>query len=152
VLIVLVIIGIATTAVSVSAFSSGDARALRQDAQRLAQLLPVAQAEARQGGSMVIWNYDSQGYGFARVAPDLFLPNGLSRQAGPALAMGFTDASPLRQREWTSDNAVEVRVEPAAATTFNTEWISGPLAIELDDGLTTVRIVRLGNGHYQVVP
>lgn len=152
VLIVLVIIGIATATVSIAAFSGSDTRSLHQDAYRLTQLFALAQIEARNGGSLVVWTYDSQGYGFSRIARDQFLPTGLARQAGPVLATEFDPASALRKRHWTSDNAITVRVSPATATTFNTEWVSGPLAVELDDGTHTVRIVRQGNGQYQVVP
>ncbi len=152
VLIVLVIIGIATATVSVSAFSSSNAVDLRRDAQRLAQLFSVAQAEARKAGSLVVWEYDQHGYGFARAQRDLFLPTGLARQAGPLMLMGFADGGTLRYREWASDNAIEVRVEPLASNVFNDEWISGPMAVELSDGLNNVRIERLGNGQYQVLP
>lgn len=152
VLIVLVVIGIATSTISVSAFSGGDARALRQDAQRLAQLFAVAQAEARKDSGLVAWEYNSRGYGFARVSRDIFLPAGMARQSGPVLARRFADGSPLRPRSWTSDNAIGVRVDPAGQTVFNAEWISGPLAVELDDGRNTVRIVRSGNGQYEVLP
>ncbi|MGB6105971.1 MAG: prepilin-type N-terminal cleavage/methylation domain-containing protein [Pusillimonas sp.] len=149
VLIVLVIIGIATATVSVAAFSGSDSRALRTDAQRLAQLFSLAQAEARKTGNPIIWEYDSQGYTFAQAPRNLFLPTGLARQAGPALAMGFSGA--LRARDWTPDNAIEVHIEPFAANVFDTEWISGPLAVELRDGINTVRIERLGNGQYRVL-
>lgn len=152
VLIVLVIIGIATATVSVSALSGGDAHALRQDALRLAQLFSVAQSEARKGGSPIIWEYDTQGYRFARAPRTQFLPAHAPQQTAPALAQEFAGASSLRPRPWTPDNAIEVRIEPSAANVFNTEWISGPLAVELDDGLNTVRIVRSGNGQYQVLP
>jgi general secretion pathway protein H len=152
VLIVLVIIGIASATISLSAFSGGDARALRQDAERLTLLFSAAQAEARKGGSPVIWEYDTQGYGFARAPHELFLPAGMANQTGRALAKGFTDTSPLRPRSWTSDHDIKVHIDPAAANVFNTEWISGPLAVELDDGLNTVRIVRAGNGQYRVLP
>lgn len=152
VLIVLAIIGIATATVSISAFSGGDTRALRQDAQRLTLLFSVAQAEARKGGSPIIWEYGTQGYGFARAPRDTFMPSGMARQNGPAQAKGFTDASSLRPRSWTHDHAIEVHIDPPAANVFNTEWISGPLAVELHDGLNTVRIVRSGNGQYQVQP
>src|SRR5690554_4844726 len=94
VLIVLAIIGIATAAVGVSAFSDGDARALRQDALRLTQLFSVAQAEARNGGSPVIWEYDSGGYGFLHAPRDLFLPGGMARQTGSALSKRFDGAGP----------------------------------------------------------
>lgn len=152
VLIVLAIVGIATATVSISAFSGGDARALRQDAQRLTLLFSVAQAEAHNGGSPITWEYDTQGYGFSRAARDPFPPTHRTRQAGHVRPSGFTDASPLRPRPWTPDHAIEVRVDPPAANVFTSEWISGPLAVELHDGLNTIRIVRSGNGQYQVQP
>src|SRR5690606_38825147 len=65
VLMVLLIIGIATTTVSGAAFTRSDARKLRLDANRLAQLFAVAQAQARTAGRPVVWIYDTQGYRFA---------------------------------------------------------------------------------------
>jgi len=149
---VLAIIGIATATVSISAFQSKDEHALREDAVRLTQLFAVAQAEARKGGSPVVWKYDTRGYGFARAPRDLFLPMGLARQAGPIQVEDFGGNTPLRRRSWSSDNAIEVRVDPPAANLFNTEWISGPRAVDLSDGLNTIHIVRAGNGQYQVRP
>ncbi len=125
---------------------------LREDAVRLTQLFAVAQAEARKGGSPVIWKYDSQGYGFARVPRDLFLPTGMARRTGPVRVQDFAENTPLRRRGWSSDNAIEVTVDPPAANLFNTEWISGPLAVNLSDGRNTVHIVRAGNGQYRVQP
>lgn len=151
-LVVLTIIGIATATVSVSAFSAGDGRALREDAIRLTHLFAVAQAEARRTGSPVIWHYDTEGYGFSRAPRELFLPAGMARQLGPVSAIAFGDASSLRPRSWAVDNAVQVDVQPPATNVFNTEWISGPSAIELNDGTNTVRIRRSGNGQYRVLP
>jgi general secretion pathway protein H len=152
VLIVLLIIGVASTAVSISAFSDTDARTLRRDAVHLTQLFAVAQAEARKGSSAVIWVYDSEGYGFARAPRNLFQPTGMTRQTDPGLAESFDETGSLRRRSWTSDNALEIRLEPSTANMFNPEWISGPLAVELHDGQNKVRIVRSGNGQYQVLP
>jgi len=149
-LIVLAIIGIATATISVQAFPDGDARALRQDAQRLAQLFAAAQAEARRDGNPIAWEYDAQGYGFVHAPRALFLPTGMARQAGPARAERFAEASPLRPRLWISGNAIEVRVDPPSANLFNAEWASGPVAVELHDGSHTVRIVRSGTGQYLV--
>src|SRR3546814_3651818 len=112
---VLAIIGIATASISVQAFPDGDARALRQDARRPAQLFAAAQAEARRDGSPIAWQYDGQGYEFVHEPRNLFLPTGLARQAGPARAERFAEASPLRPRAWISDNAIEVRLEPPSA-------------------------------------
>src|SRR3546814_4382656 len=49
-MVVLLIIGIATTMAGVSAFGNNSARTLRQDASRLAHLFTAAQAEARASG------------------------------------------------------------------------------------------------------
>ncbi|MBO9355428.1 type II secretion system protein GspH [Bordetella petrii] len=149
-LVVLAIIGIATATIGVQAFPDSDARALRQDARRLAQLFAAAQAEARRDGSAIAWQYDGQGYAFVHEPRNLFLPTGLARQTGPARAERFADASPLRPRAWISDNAIEVRIEPPSANLFNAEWASGPAAVELHDGSHTVRIVRSGAGRYLV--
>lgn len=151
VLVVLAIIGIATATISVGAFSDNDSRKLHQDAARLAQLFTVAQAEARKGGSPIVWEYDKRGYAFARAPRALLVP-GTARPAGPAQALEFSGDSPLRPRPWTPDDVIDVRIEPASANVFNAEWISGPLAVELSDGLHTIRIVRSGNGQYQVQP
>lgn len=152
VLIVLLIIGIASTAVGISAFSGGGTRALRQDALRLTQLFSVAQAEARKTGRPIVWQYDVDGYRFARAPRDMFVPTGMAKRGGIASAEGFEGASSLHPRSWTHAHAIQVRIDPPTANVFNTEWISGPLAIELHDGQNTVRIVRSGNGQYQVLP
>src|SRR3546814_4204672 len=107
VLMVLLIIGIATTTVSIAAFSSSDARKLRQDAERLAQLFSVAQAQARTAGSPIVWIYDTQGYRFTQSPHELFLPAGLARQVGAAQSLDFSSSSPLRPRSWTPDNRSE---------------------------------------------
>lgn len=138
VLIVLTIVGIATGLAGVTAFSDGDARALRQDAERLAQLFALAQAEARQGGTPVVWEYDSHGYRFARAPRHRLLPVGvLDRSARPSTP-DITKAGSLRPRPWTSERAVQVGVHPPAANVFNTEWISGPSMIELQDRKSVV--------------
>ena len=151
-LVVLAIIGIATATISVQAFPDGDARALRQDARRLAQLFAAAQAEARRDGGPIAWEYDGQGFAFVHEPHNLFLPTGMARQAGPARAERFAGTSPLRPRAWISANAIDVRVEPPSAHLFTAEWASGPAAVELQDGLHAVRIVRSGAGHYRVQP
>ncbi|MCC2595584.1 prepilin-type N-terminal cleavage/methylation domain-containing protein [Pusillimonas sp. MFBS29] len=152
VLIVLLIIGIATTTISVAAFSDTDSLALRKDGQRLAQLFTLAQSEARRAGSPVIWLHDQQGYRFVQAPRKLFLPAGMNREQGLLQATDFPDSSPLRPRDWTPDNAIEVSVHPQGAAEFNTEWISGPQVVELHDGTHTVRLVRQGNGQYEALP
>jgi general secretion pathway protein H len=152
VLIVLTIIGIATAFAGVSAFSDQDARALRQDAARLAQLFSLAQAEARQGGSAILWRYDGEGYDFVRVPRQRLLPVGVLGHDGHGSAHDTTRSGSLRPRAWTTDRVVEVKIDPPATNVFNTEWISGPLMVELQDGLNTVRLLRSGSGHYEVLP
>ncbi|NYT23192.1 prepilin-type N-terminal cleavage/methylation domain-containing protein [Alcaligenaceae bacterium] len=152
VLIVLAIIGIVTGTVSLGVRAAGDAQGLRDDARRLAQLFTVAQAEARSAGRPVIWEYDDAGYGFRQAPRALLLPAALTRHAGATAAREFGADSPLRTRSWTSGRPVEVRVHPVAANVFHNEWVSGPQAIELHDGLNTARLLRSGNGQYRVLP
>lgn len=152
VLIVLVIVGIAAGAVSVSALSDTDGRALRQDATRLALLFSVAQAEARKSGNAVVWEYGIEGYAFAHAPRRLFRPSALTRLSEPAPAVAYECDSPLRPRAWSTDKAVQVQVQPPGAQVFQSEWISGPASVELRDGTNTIRITRAGAGHYEVQP
>jgi len=152
VLIVLAIIGIITGTVSLGLRSTGDASALRDDARRLAQLFGVAQAEARNAGRPVIWEYNDTGYGFRQAPRALRLPAALARHAGATAARKFDRTTPLRTRDWVSERPVQVRVHPAASNVFHNEWVSGPHAVELNDGLNVVRLLRSGTGQYWVQP
>lgn len=153
VLIVLAIIGIVTGTIGLGIRSSRDARHLHEDAQRLAQLFPMAQAEARRSGSPIAWEYDETGYRFTRAPRALLLPSALVQQAGTLAAFGvFADAGPLRARGWSSSRDVDIRMHPPGGNVFHGEWLSGPRVVELRDGLNTVRLQRGNAGLYEVTP
>ncbi len=64
-MVVLVIIGIASAAISLS-IKPDPLQLLRKDAERVAQLLQVAQAEARADGRPIVWLSDGKGFRFSR--------------------------------------------------------------------------------------
>ena len=150
-MVVLLIIGIATTMVSVSAFGN-NARALRQDAIRLAHLFTAAQAEARASGQPIAWTYDGQGYHFVRLPRRLMLPARMAMRAQPVHDTAIGADTALRPREWITPGAMAVRIEPAIDIVFGADWIPGPLQMELKAGGNVVRLSRLGSGRFVVAP
>ncbi len=66
-MVVLVIVGIATAAISLSA-RPDPTGLLRQDAARLARLLEIAQGEARVRGTPILWQPSAKGYRFSPQA------------------------------------------------------------------------------------
>lgn len=151
-MIVLVIIGIATTMASVSAFGQNGGRALRQDAVRLAHLFTAAQAEARASGQGIVWTYDDKGYHFSRMPRRLILPARMAARAHPARDTAIAADSALRRRAWISSATVAVRIDPAMGIVFGTDWIPGPLQMELEADGHVVRLARLGSGRFVVAP
>lgn len=151
-MIVLVIIGIATTMASVSAFGNNSARALRQDAMRLAHLFTAAQVEARASGQPIAWAHNGEGYQFSRLPRRLILPARMAARAHQPVDTAITGDSALRPREWISSTSVAVRVEPDVGLVFGPDWIPGPLQMELESEGQVVRISRMGNGRFVVEP
>lgn len=151
-MVVLLIIGIATAMASVSAFGDNSARALRQDAIRLAHLFTAAQAEARASGRPIAWTYDGDGYHFARLPRRLMLPARMAMRAQPVRDTAIGDGTALRPRDWISSDAIAVRIEPDIDIVFGPDWIPGPLQMELQAAGNAVRLSRLGNGRYVVDP
>lgn len=148
---VLLIIGVATAMASVSAFGDNGARALRQDAMRLAQLFTVAQAEARASGQAIAWEHDSEGYYFLLLPRRLMLPARMAARASQAGYVAIASDSPLRARAWEA-GPIAVRIDPAGDLIFGADWITGPLEVQLDAGGQTVRLSRLGSGRFVVNP
>lgn len=131
-MVVLVIVGIASAAVSLS-IKPDPAKLLRQDAERLAQLLQLAQTEARADGRPITWRGDAKGFGFSR-RPDQGA--GLDR---------FKEDPQLRPRRWQTPS-MEVRVEPRQRVVLNAEWIGAPLQIRLSDGQNSFTVQRSAAG------
>ncbi|MBV6274013.1 prepilin-type N-terminal cleavage/methylation domain-containing protein [Alcaligenaceae bacterium CGII-47] len=151
-MVVLLIIGIATALASVSMLGDSPAKALRQDAQRLAQLFMIAQNEARASARNIVWRHHATGYTFTHLPRRLSLPAHQAARARAAPAPALDPNRPLRARDWLSRNPVIVSIEPASDLVFDMDWVHGPLAITLASGGQTVRLSRMGDGHFVVLP
>ncbi|WP_210639103.1 MULTISPECIES: type II secretion system minor pseudopilin GspH [unclassified Pseudomonas] len=135
-MVVLVIIGIASAAVSLS-IKPDPLKLLRQDAERLTQLLQLAQSEARSDGRPITWRWDAKGFAFTRRNDH---GAGLDR---------FKDDPQLHSRRWQSPS-MEVRVEPRQRVVLNAEWIGEPLRIRLSDGQNSLNVQRNATGRMQI--
>lgn len=135
-MVVLVIIGIASAAVSLS-IKPDPLKLLREDAARLAQLLQLAQAEARSDGRPITWRWDAKGFAFTR-----------RNDRGAGLDR-FKDDPQLRPRRWQSPS-MEIRVEPRQRVVLNAEWLGEPLQIRLSDGQNSLTVQRSAAGRVQV--
>jgi general secretion pathway protein H len=135
-MVVLVIIGIASAAISLS-IKPDPLQLLRKDAERVAQLLQVAQAEARADGRAIVWLSDAKGFRFSR------------RGDGGKGFDHFAQDQQLRPRAWQSPK-IDVRVEPKQRVVLNAEWINPPLQLTLSDGLNRLSVVRDGAGRISI--
>ena len=131
-MVVLVIIGIASAAISLS-IKPDPLQLLRKDAERVAQLLQVAQAEARADGRPIVWVSDAKGFRFSRRS-----------DSGKGFDH-FAQDPQLRPRQWQSPK-LEVRVEPRQKVVLNAEWINPPLQLTLSDGFNRLGVLRDGAG------
>lgn len=136
-MVVLVIVGILSAAISLSIKPAPQER-LRKDAQRLVQLLQIAQAEARADGRPISWQADGRGFRFSRL-----------NDAGTGTEH-FAEDPQLRPRQWDSA-PVKVRASPGVQLVLNSEWITTPWQVELSDGRHRVSIRRSATGQMQVV-
>lgn len=135
-MVVLVIIGIASAAVSLS-IRPDPLKLLREDAERLAQLLQLAQTEARADGRPITWRADAKGFGFSRRADQ---GTGLDR---------FKDDPHLHPRRWQS-SPMEIDTAPGPRVVLSAEWIAEPMQIRLSDGLNSLTVQRSAAGRIQV--
>lgn len=146
VMVVLVIIGIASAAVSLSV-PPDPAAALRQDARELALRLAAAQQEVRLDGRVIAWAPRRDGYEFSRgtwtarpgsVVPAVTTAGELDRFAGD-------DA--LRPRRW---RAGAVDVVPAVPLLLTSEWVGTEQVIELRHDGRAIAVTRDASGAYSV--
>jgi len=126
-MVVIVIIGIASAAISLS-IRPDPTRLMREDAQRLAQLLEAAQSEVHLDGRPIILRANSEGYRFIRSRGETFANDPL-----------------LRPQQWRS-RPLQVRVEPNKDVRIDAEWIGEPLKIQLSDGRNQVELTRSATG------
>lgn len=129
-MVVLVIVGIASAAISLS-IRPDPAKALREDADRLAQLLQVAQSEVQADGRVIEWQADRDGYRFVR--------------AGKVLE----DDALLRPRPWQA-SAVAVRRTPDRPVRLDPEWIGEALTLRLVSGQQQIEVHRAAGGRVEV--
>lgn len=146
VMIVLVIMGIATAAISLSA-APDPAEPLRLDARELALRLATAQREVRIDGRVIAWEAQGDGYQFVRGtwthAPGSLVP--MLSTAGELDRFVHDDT--LRPRQW---RAGVVEVAPANPLLLTSEWIGTPLSLELRSGPHTALVVRDATGGFRV--
>ncbi len=136
-MVVLVIIGIASAAVGLS-LKPDPLQPLRKDAERLVQVLQVAQAEARADGRPITWQPTAKGFAFSRRTPS---GDAIDDLRGDAL---------LRPRAWETPG-LHVRIEPGQRLILNAEWITPPLRLVLSDGRHTLGVERSAAGQLRVV-
>ena len=134
-MVVLVIIGIASAAISLTI--KPDPLHLRKDAERLSQLLQVAQAEAHADGRPITWRADAKGFRFNRRSDD-----GVHVES-------FQGDSQLRPRLWES-TPMQINIEPRQTLVLNAEWISPPLRVVLSDGQHSLSLQRDAAGLMRV--
>ncbi|NVZ21829.1 GspH/FimT family pseudopilin [Pseudomonas costantinii] len=136
-MVVLVIIGIASAAISLT-IKPDPLHLLRKDADRLSQLLQVAQAEARADGRPITLRTDAKGFGFNRRSED-----GLGIET-------FKADAQLRPRAWDS-TPMQVTIEPRQTLVLNAEWINPALRVVLSDGQHSLSLQRDAAGLMRVV-
>lgn len=129
-MVVLVIVGIASAAISLS-IRPDPAKHLRADGERLARLLELAQSEAQVGGQPLRWEHDRAGYRF--VGAD-----------GQVLEEG-----PLKPRRWQAET-VTVQAEPKGAVWLDGEWVGAPLSLRLRSANLSVEVLRNATGALRV--
>ena len=135
-MVVLVIIGIASAAISLS-IKPDPLQLLRKDANRVVQMLQIAQAEARADGRPITWLADAKGFRFSRRNDQ---DKGFDH---------FNNDPQLRPRPWQTPG-MEVRVEPRQKVVLNAEWINPPLQLKLSDGLNSISVQRNATGQVSV--
>lgn len=131
-MVVLVIIGIASAAISLS-IKPDPLHLLRKDAARVAQLLQVAQAEARADGRPITWRADAKGFRFSR-----------RNDSGQGVDH-FSNDPQLKPRPWETPG-MQVRQK----IVLNAEWINPPLQLTLSDGLNSIAVQRSAAGQVSV--
>lgn len=135
-MVVLVIIGIASAAISLS-IKPDPLHLLRKDAARVAQLLQIAQAEARSDGRPITWQATAKGYRFSRRS-----------DSGQGFEH-FANDPQLRPRPWQTPG-LTVQVEPRRKLVLDAEWVSPALQLSFSDGINRISVLRSAAGQVSV--
>lgn len=113
-------------------------RALRFEADRLAQLLALAREEAQVRGAPIRFEYDDQGYRFAILRDREWRP---------------IDDQDLRPRRWDEVTDVRLqRVDGLLRIEFGRDLVEAPYLLQLQRGPAAVTIVANGLGSFEVQP
>lgn len=144
VMVVLIMVGIAGAAISLSV-TPRVTDMLRLDARELALRLTAAQHEVRMDGRVIAWQAIDDGYRFTRgiwtSAPGSMVP--VLSTAGALDHFEGDDV--LRPRQW---RAAGVEVMPSQPLLLTSEWIGSPLRLELHSGDSTLVIERDASGAF----
>ncbi|NWN46432.1 type II secretion system minor pseudopilin GspH [Pseudomonas sp. MAFF 301514] len=135
-MVVLVIIGIASAAISLN-IKPDPLQLLRKDANQVAQRLQVAQAEARADGRPITWQADTKGFRFSR-----------RNESGHGWDH-FVNDPQLRPRAWETPS-MSVRVTPRQRVVVNAEWFASPLQLRLSDGQHHLTVQLTATGQVRV--
>lgn len=146
IMIVVVIIGISISAIGLNLSPQTD-KALRHDAQQLAELFSLAQNEVRADGRLIAWHADAKGYRFTRgvwvSTPSSVVPHVTT--AGEL--DHFERDEKLHPRRWHSE---AIQIKPSHPIVLTSEWMAEPWQITLSDGSNHVRLRRDATGAYHV--
>jgi general secretion pathway protein H len=99
--LVLALVGVVLAVTVVSAFP-GDAKTLRTEAERLAQLWALAYDEVQLNGQTIVWEADAQGYRFLRREGARLSPISDDQVLRPRLW-------PLQPMQWRNEPAPALR-------------------------------------------
>jgi general secretion pathway protein H len=146
VMIVMVIIGVAAAAISLS-IPNEPAKTLQRDAQELAQRLTVAQHEVRVDGRLIAWQARGDGYAFARGMWTRVAGSAVPEVSTAGALDEFAGDDVLGPHRW---RARAVDVQPARPIVLTSEWMGPPLELVLRSGNDTATIVRDGAGGFRV--
>jgi general secretion pathway protein H len=137
-LVVLVLVGVLAGMVSLSGATGGQ-RALRFEAERLAQLLMLAREESQIRGAPIRFETDSEGFRFL-----LFR----DRQWRP-----MQDDTELRARTWGAPTGVSIeRADGARDIEFGRDQVDPPFVLLMKRGELEVTLLANGLGGFQVKP
>ncbi|MCR6476347.1 prepilin-type N-terminal cleavage/methylation domain-containing protein [Variovorax sp. ZS18.2.2] len=145
-MIVMVIIGIATAAISLG-IAPDPAQELRRDANELVRRFAVAQNEVRVDGRVIAWQADGDGYRFARGTWQTVPGSNVPTVSTLGTLDTFARDDILAPRAW---RVGPVEVVPAGAVLLTSEPIGANWQLVLRHGNAAVTVLRDAAGGYEV--
>ena len=145
-MIVMVIIGIATAAISL-AIAPDPAHELRRDANELVRRFVIAQNEVRADGRVIAWQADSDGYRFSRGTWQPVPGSAIPVVSTLGVLDTFARDDMLGPTAWRTR---PVEVTPAGPVLLTSEAIGTRWQLVLRHGGATVTVLRDAAGGYEV--